>query len=1469
MSSPTHPTTDNGPIPLIWEGNPAKEDAVEHSKEAHASTVKSRVEEEAVLENRKIASVVDEIEASLDKEIADLRALEDAEKKNEYAAGARDDKNVDAGVEQNDTADEESPGEDNYLQPQEHLHADGDDTVLVEGAEQGFRTPPTPDNEGHVTPDSEEDELITAHSPVMTLPMSMLMRQMMQPSRGSLVPSSSMEGANYNRGNGAGPVGTSGAGGAAQVMCRSRGGQADEAGGAEDGGEGRDTSVARRVHSTEENIARQAGGGASPEDDVNDDLQTGGCSEDPEENCGEDDEDPSFEDLAELARLFGGEAQFQAFIRDCARRVQRMEIRKHLGSDYSTLERIVEERDEDLVSSDEAPCGEKSSVDETSCSPLLKTVVGSPHEQVELEGRHLQSDAEEQEEQSGENEDITADLLQGKNMLEVPAPEDNDVVEQGTDEVDIAAAMLQPAAEPLLATAEQEQQETANAEVEPVPAPVEDALLSSSSSTADAQPVEPVVEAVVEQVDPEAQVGEVEAAAVETQEDVEAAEVNTVEKHALETPEAVNATPDLQTEELQVAAITTTVVPVVCSEETEAEQEEGPQTESDNKMNQDLQEEADQEEANQDTDAFSVYSRSKDTLDGREKDVRSGPPEANPDVPEPDEVSAMFEPLLENAVEKGVEADRAASRTSTKENAGAQLAGEGGNDVNLKQEEDQGSKPKIQFDANVVVEKAEQVVPAAQSTQNLEAPTEVSGGNQATIIQSAPAIMRCVDDVDEMREDAEKAKNSRALSPRNQTIPVRPDSSSSYGEVRSLASRESMNALADATIGEAASNGLHNYTVGVVGPVKEVERFGTPPDLHSSAHVTAFGSHERMTPRMIEAGKTNSEDNVRMQDSEGKEIEISMQAVDYAPPVTAEGLLREGGTPYTREERRKWTAEQKMARRTERRRRRAVIGEYATIVNDDGTETQAPVDFAELGLESSSEDESSSDENDDEETKTARADRRAQRGARRAARIERMRVKTSHLNLPEDNADDMKAKMKSFLDSKIKDGEDDNKEEDKNADDADVVEGQGEESKAEPKEDAEKNFNSKEEGVDSLKVEQTDSQKAAAATKAVAMKAFSKAGAGRLFGKSKAKAGPKVKLSPAAARAAALAAAAGEQDKAKKAANANKSKESTDASPAPSQAEKRPDSAEKEKKSKKKKKKRSRSSSDSSESESTDPEERERKNERRRQRLEARGIKLDENRITTLVTQVARRVVLDEVIIESKNEKQLLNILRMRDEEIRKALAMKSETEGTVSMMEKTLETYRAQCDFLQKERDNLMQKLAEERVISQHAQVFVDNQSNKAEGLEEILKEERKIFSKDLRRLQAEVETSKESHRVEVLAYRKALSVEEAKVASLMHEVREMKQRLPEDYGNTGESGFLDHPSVRAANAKKLAKKKQNIDEFKARQKQQIRQLASSLRGEDKKVGSPQVKRKTADAIATAYGQKFPANRVLLPKLV
>ena len=48
----------------------------------------------------------------------------------------------------------------------------------------------------------------------------------------------------------------------------------------------------------------------------------------------------------------------------------------------------------------------------------------------------------------------------------------------------------------------------------------------------------------------------------------------------------------------------------------------------------------------------------------------------------------------------------------------------------------------------------------------------------------------------------------------------------------------------------------------------------------------------------------------------------------------------------------------------------------------------------------------------------------------------------------------------------------------------------------------------------------------------------------------------------------------------------------------------------------------------------------------------------------------------DRVIIESKNEKQLLNIMRMRDEEIRKALAQKSETEGMVSMMEKTVETY-------------------------------------------------------------------------------------------------------------------------------------------------------------------------------------------------
>ncbi len=87
------------------------------------------------------------------------------------------------------------------------------------------------------------------------------------------------------------------------------------------------------------------------------------------------------------------------------------------------------------------------------------------------------------------------------------------------------------------------------------------------------------------------------------------------------------------------------------------------------------------------------------------------------------------------------------------------------------------------------------------------------------------------------------------------------------------------------------------------------------------------------------------------------------------------------------------------------------------------------------------------------------------------------------------------------------------------------------------------------------------------------------------------------------------------------------------------------------------------------------------------------------------------------------------------------------------------------QLNFLSKERDELMEKLAAERVLSQHAQVFVDNQASKAQGLEEILKEERKLFTKDLRRLQAEVETAKEAHRVEVLAYRRALSVEESKV--------------------------------------------------------------------------------------------------------
>lgn len=95
------------------------------------------------------------------------------------------------------------------------------------------------------------------------------------------------------------------------------------------------------------------------------------------------------------------------------------------------------------------------------------------------------------------------------------------------------------------------------------------------------------------------------------------------------------------------------------------------------------------------------------------------------------------------------------------------------------------------------------------------------------------------------------------------------------------------------------------------------------------------------------------------------------------------------------------------------------------------------------------------------------------------------------------------------------------------------------------------------------------------------------------------------------------------------------------------------------------------------------------------------------------------------------------------------------------------------------KEREALHEKLVSARVVEERANTIVDANVQRAEGLARELEGERRRRADEVRRLTQEVQQAKEEHRVEVMAYRRALSTEEAKVVVLQKELKEARDRV------------------------------------------------------------------------------------------
>lgn len=69
------------------------------------------------------------------------------------------------------------------------------------------------------------------------------------------------------------------------------------------------------------------------------------------------------------------------------------------------------------------------------------------------------------------------------------------------------------------------------------------------------------------------------------------------------------------------------------------------------------------------------------------------------------------------------------------------------------------------------------------------------------------------------------------------------------------------------------------------------------------------------------------------------------------------------------------------------------------------------------------------------------------------------------------------------------------------------------------------------------------------------------------------------------------------------------------------------------------------------------------------------------------IRDIVRQVYKDEVTVESKNEKQLLDILRLRDNEVIKAHERVAEVTGLLAAADKTLEAMKEQVKAVEKEK--------------------------------------------------------------------------------------------------------------------------------------------------------------------------------------
>ncbi|CAD7930087.1 unnamed protein product [Amoebophrya sp. A25] len=171
----------------------------------------------------------------------------------------------------------------------------------------------------------------------------------------------------------------------------------------------------------------------------------------------------------------------------------------------------------------------------------------------------------------------------------------------------------------------------------------------------------------------------------------------------------------------------------------------------------------------------------------------------------------------------------------------------------------------------------------------------------------------------------------------------------------------------------------------------------------------------------------------------------------------------------------------------------------------------------------------------------------------------------------------------------------------------------------------------------------------------------------------------------------------------------------------------------------------------------------------------------DLDKLRDEIRDIVRVIWKEEVTVESKNEKQLLDILRLRDSEVIRAHEKVAEVTGLLLAADKTLEAMKAQVKDAEKEKDALHDRMIAARVTEQKATTIVDANTKRSNDLARDLEVEKKRRLDERMKLEGMVEQAKEDHRVEVMAYRRALSTEEAKVVSLQRELKECRERIAE----------------------------------------------------------------------------------------